>query len=131
MLDASTAACGAYKLRCAAARADPLAASCRISLSSVRLEIALRRRPLSVSRSFSRFTVWEQNLATVRALSCSLKQNGKLKTDFGKSLVAHLKSCAIALVNPEPQPAQERNEVKAGDVKAGCEKNGSTAASEK
>ena len=75
------------------------------------------------------FAIWEQNLATVRALSYSLKQNGKLKTDFGKSLVAHLKSCAIALVNPEP--ALERNEVKAGKVKTGCEKNGSSAAAEK
>jgi hypothetical protein len=62
-------------------------------------------------------------------LSCSLKQNGKLKTDFGKSLVTHLKSCAIALVNPEPALAQAG--VKAGEVEAGCEKNGSSAAAEK
>jgi hypothetical protein len=40
--------------------------------------------------------------------------------------VAHLKSCSIALVNPEPAVAQAR--VKAGEVKAGCEKNGSSAA---
>jgi DNA recombination protein Rad52 len=77
------------------------------------------------------FAVWEQNLATVRSLSYSLKQNGKLKADFGKSLVAHLKSCAIALVNPEPEPAQDETEVMTGKVRAGCEKNSSTAASEK
>jgi hypothetical protein len=75
------------------------------------------------------FAVWEQNLATVRALSCSLKQNGKLKTDFGKSLVAHLKSCAIALVNPEPALARAGSKV--GKVKVGCEQNGSSAAAEK
>jgi DNA recombination protein Rad52 len=77
------------------------------------------------------FAVWEQNLATLRSLSYSLKQNGKLKTDFGKNLVAHLKSCAVALVNPEPKSAQHETEVMAGKVKAGCKKNVSTAAPEK
>jgi hypothetical protein len=56
---------------------------------------------------------------------------GKLKTDFGKSLVAHLKSCAIALVNPEPESAQDGTEVRAGKVRTGCEKNGTSATAEK
>jgi hypothetical protein len=77
------------------------------------------------------FAVWEQNLATLRSLSYNLKQNGKLKTDFGKNLLAHLKSCAVALVNPEPKSAQHETEVMAGKVKAGCKKNVSTAAPEK
>src|SRR5688572_8570776 len=48
MLDAGTATRGAWKF--------PRAASCRISLSSVRSETARRSRLFSVSRSFRRFT---------------------------------------------------------------------------
>ena len=35
------------------------------------------------------FAVWEQNIATVRAVNYSLKQNGTLKADFAKGLVNH------------------------------------------
>lgn len=52
------------------------------------------------------FAVWEQNLATVRALSYTLKQKGNGKTDFAKSLVAHLKSCAVALVKPNDETGE-------------------------
>ena len=48
MLDAGTATRGAQQF--------PRAASCRISLSSVRSDTARRSRVFSVSRSFSRFT---------------------------------------------------------------------------
>ena len=49
------------------------------------------------------FVVWEQNIATVRALTYTLKQEGGAKADFAKGLVAHLKSCAIALVKPRSE----------------------------
>ncbi len=83
---------------------------------------ALRQEMTNTENIGLLFAVWEQNVATVRAMSYSLKQNGKLKTDFGKSLVAHFKDCAIALVQPKPDSAQDGTQ-----VKAGCEKAGSSA----
>ena len=53
------------------------------------------------------FGVWEQNLTTVRALTYCPRQKGVSKTDIGESLVAHLKNCAVALVNPPPQSKVE------------------------
>jgi hypothetical protein len=53
------------------------------------------------------FAIWEQNIATVRALSYALKQHGNANSDFAQGLVAHLKACAVALVKPsdeEPRP---------------------------
>jgi hypothetical protein len=52
------------------------------------------------------FAVWEQNIATVRALSYALKQKGTDKADFAKSLVAYLRSCAVGLVNPSNEVAE-------------------------
>ena len=50
------------------------------------------------------FAVWEQNIATVRAINYALKQNGTKRDSFAKDLVAHLKSCAAALVQPVAKP---------------------------
>ncbi len=52
------------------------------------------------------FGVWEQNVATVRALNYTLKQMGKLNSDLAKNLVNHLKNCATALVKPSSDSAQ-------------------------
>jgi hypothetical protein len=43
------------------------------------------------------FAIWEQNVDTVRSLNKSLKQGSASKAGIAKSLVAHLKTCAIAL----------------------------------
>jgi hypothetical protein len=42
------------------------------------------------------FTVWEQNVDTVRAINKSLNQSTS-KMEFAQSLVKHLKACAVAL----------------------------------
>ena len=47
------------------------------------------------------FTIWEQNVETVRALNRSLKQDSLSKSGIAPQLVAHLKHCAVALVKPE------------------------------
>jgi hypothetical protein len=48
------------------------------------------------------FGVWEQNVATLRILSKSSKPEPG-KTSVAESLVAHLKSCARALVKPHDE----------------------------
>jgi hypothetical protein len=48
------------------------------------------------------FAIWEQNVETVRTLNKCLKQNPARKAGIAQSLVAHLKTCAIALVKSEP-----------------------------
>jgi len=83
-----------------------------------KFEEALRRAMTDAPNIELLFAEWEQNVATVRALSYSLKQNGKLKTDLGKSLVDHLKSCAVALVNPTSEPDPKDT------AKAGAQGNG-------
>jgi len=73
------------------------------------------RRSMSEAKSIELlFSIWEQNITTVRALNYSLKRNGTLESDFAKTLVAHLKSCAVALVKPsnESQSVAEQLEVK-------------------
>jgi hypothetical protein len=45
------------------------------------------------------FNTWEKNVATVRALNASREKLG-LEPGFAPDMVAHLKSCAIALVKP-------------------------------
>ena len=52
------------------------------------------------------FGVWEQNVATVRALNHALKQIGNVKPDLARDLVNHLKSCATALVKPSTHTAE-------------------------
>jgi hypothetical protein len=50
------------------------------------------------------FDLWEQNVATVRALDAS-REKLSLTPGFAQSLVAHLKGCAVALVRPSGQVA--------------------------
>ena len=45
------------------------------------------------------FSIWEQNVETVRALNRSLKQDALPKSGIAPQLVNHLKQCAIALAN--------------------------------
>jgi DNA recombination protein Rad52 len=73
---------------------------------------ALRRAMTEAQTIELLFGVWEENIATVRALSYSLKQNGNLTTDFAKGLVSHLKSCAVALVKPGNEVSQEGTQAK-------------------
>jgi hypothetical protein len=68
---------------------------------------ALRRSMSSAANIEALFAVWEQNVATVRALNYCLKQKQDRHTDLVKDLVAHLKSCAVALVDAAPQKAQK------------------------
>lgn len=58
------------------------------------------------------FAVWEQNIATVRAINYRLKQNGAKRDTFAKDLVAHLKVCVAALV-------QQASEKPAADARSG------------
>jgi Rad52/22 family double-strand break repair protein len=46
------------------------------------------------------FAIWEQNVETVRALNKCLKQDALPRSGIAPQLVAHLKDCAIALVKP-------------------------------
>ena len=50
------------------------------------------------------FEIWEQNVSTVRELNASREKLG-LELGFAPSLVAHLKSCAVALVKPSDETA--------------------------
>jgi hypothetical protein len=59
------------------------------------------------------FGVWEQNVATVRALNYALKRMGGAKPDLAKDLVNHLKSCATALVKPSTESGEARTNVEA------------------
>jgi hypothetical protein len=61
------------------------------------------------------FEVWEQNIATVRELNASREKLG-LKPGFAPSLVAHLKSCAVALVKPDDAPIDEHTRPGAADA---------------
>jgi hypothetical protein len=67
---------------------------------------ALRHAMSKASNIEDLFGVWEQNVATVRALTYALKQKGISQPDLAKSLVDHLKSCATALVKPSPEKAE-------------------------
>ena len=58
------------------------------------------REAMTEARDIERlFEIWEQNVATVRELNASREKLG-LEPGFAPSLVAHLKSCAVALVKP-------------------------------
>ena len=59
------------------------------------------RRAMTDSRDIELlFTVWEQNVETVRALNRSLRQDELPSSRIAPQLVNHLKQCAIALVKP-------------------------------
>ena len=64
------------------------------------------------------FGVWEQNVATVRALNHALKQIGNMKPDLAKDLVNHLKSCATALVKQSTHTAVARPDDKASSERS-------------
>jgi len=55
------------------------------------------------------FCVWEQNVATVRELNAS-RANLGLEPGFAPSLVAHLKACAVALVQPSGKATEAPSE---------------------
>ena len=74
------------------------------------------------------FAIWEQNVATVRAVNDGRKQNGAASDSFAKELVAHLKICATALVKPatetnhnseppKPQEKIDKSQLTLGEIK--------------
>jgi hypothetical protein len=65
---------------------------------------ALAKTMAQASDIESLFEVWERNVATVRALNAARERLG-LEPGFAQSLVAHLKSCAVALVKPNDETA--------------------------
>jgi DNA recombination protein Rad52 len=72
------------------------------------------REALTEARDIERlFEIWEQNVATVRELNASREKLG-LEPGFAPSLVAHLKSCAVALVKPSDTPIEEHTRPGAG-----------------
>ena len=60
------------------------------------------------------FGIWEQNVATLRALNKHLKQDHLPQSGAAPQLVAHLKRCAIGLVKPHAAS----NEVQAPSAQA-------------
>jgi DNA recombination protein Rad52 len=67
------------------------------------------RAAMTEARDIERlFEIWEQNVATVRELNASREKFG-LEIGFAPSLVAHLKSCAVAMVKPSDPPIEATN----------------------
>lgn len=64
--------------------------------------VALKRTMARAPNIKGLFAIWEENLATVRLLNRSLKQQGQDTSDIVQGLVGHLKACAIAFF-PEPE----------------------------
>ena len=64
------------------------------------------------------FEIWEQNVATVRELNASRQRLG-LDPEFAPSLVAHLKSCAVALVRPSDEVREARHPARDVDASKG------------
>ena len=60
------------------------------------------------------FAIWENNVATVRILNGAKKTIG-LQPGFAKSLVAYLKSCAVALVRTNNAQAEGRTTIPSAD----------------
>jgi len=67
---------------------------------------ALRKAMSGVPDIETLFAIWEQNVDVVRALSRALKQDHLTKSGIAPQLVAHLKSCAIALAKPNGESPQ-------------------------
>src|SRR3989304_9301277 len=61
------------------------------------------------------FEIWEQNVATVRELNASREKLG-LEPGVAPSLVAHLKSCAVALVKPGNEATEAHSRAVAADA---------------
>ena len=73
------------------------------------------REAMTEARDIERlFEIWEQNVATVRELNASREKVG-LEPGFAPSLVAHLKSCAIALVKPSDDATEAHSRAGAAD----------------
>jgi Rad52/22 family double-strand break repair protein len=85
---------------------------------------ALRKAMSAASTMDDLFGVWEQNVATVRALNYALKKRGSVKPDLAKDLVNHLKSCATALVKPSTESAEARTESEAPSDGSRVSRNG-------
>jgi hypothetical protein len=75
---------------------------------------ALRNAMSAASTMDDLFGIWEQNVATVRALNHALKQMRGIKADVARDLVNHLKGCATALVNPSIESPTAAHEKAAG-----------------
>jgi Rad52/22 family double-strand break repair protein len=68
---------------------------------------AALRKAMSEAREIELlFAIWEQNVETVRALNRSLKQDSLPRSGIAPQLVAHLKHCAVALLNLRIAPHQ-------------------------
>jgi DNA recombination protein Rad52 len=80
---------------------------------------ALKKAMTEASDIALLFDIWEQNVETVRALNRCLNQHANPKAGLAQTLVAHLKTCSIALaegVKPadassEPKGAEKGNRV--------------------
>ncbi len=69
---------------------------------------ALRKAMSEAPNIETLFSVWEQNVDVVRGLNKTLKQDHLQKSGVAAQLVAHLKSCAIALAKSnEAAPQSE------------------------
>lgn len=66
---------------------------------------ALPKAMAQASDIESLFEVWERNVSTVRELNAARERLG-LEPGFAQSLVAYLKSCAVALVKPNDETGQ-------------------------
>lgn len=64
---------------------------------------ALRKAMSSAPDIETLFAIWEQNVDAVRDINRALKQDKLTKSGVAPQLVAHLKRCAIALANAQPQ----------------------------
>ena len=65
--------------------------------SRVNFAAALRKAMTEAADIESLFAIWEHNVDVVRALNRVLKQDPLQKSGVAPQLVAHLKSCAVAL----------------------------------
>lgn len=74
------------------------------------------RETMTAARDIERlFEIWEQNVATVRELNASREKLG-LEPGFAPSLVAHLKSCAVALVKTGNDAAEASTHAAAAET---------------
>jgi len=74
------------------------------------------RETMTATRDIERlFEIWEQNVATVRELNAS-RETLSLEPGFAPSLVAHLKSCAVALVKPNDEVTEAHSQAAAADA---------------
>jgi hypothetical protein len=78
---------------------------------------ALKKAMTEASNIALLFDIWEQNVDTVRTLNRCLSQQGRSKAGLVRTLVVHLKACAIAFAegakpadaNADPKDAEKGN----------------------